>query len=132
MKNKWPDILVILTSFMVYLEWGTNQHCFLFQAEKEILNKLFINPMAVLHPLTIIPMLSQLSLLINLTLEKTNKVLVIIGISGLAILIYFIFLVGILAVNIKIVLSTLPFLIASTIAIGHYKRRFRKAISIEK
>lgn len=126
MKSKGFDVLMLLTSLLVYLEWGGNHHSFLYQAEAEILHKIWFNPVAVWHPLTVMPMLSQLSLAINLVLKQPNRPLVIVGISGLSMLVYFIFFIGILSVNLKIIYSTIPFLVVSMLAIRHYRMLFRK------
>jgi hypothetical protein len=51
---------------MGYLEWGGDSHSYLFQAEVEVLSKLFVDPVSVLHPLTVLPLAAQVILLLTL------------------------------------------------------------------
>jgi len=51
--------LILLSSLIPYLNWGGENHAFLFQIEWEIIKKLCSDPAQVIHPLIIIPVLSQ-------------------------------------------------------------------------
>lgn len=123
MKSKLLNLLLIITSLFGYLEWGGGNHSFLFQAEGEVLAKIFTDPASVLHPLTVLPMIGQLLLLITLFQKQPGKILTYAGLAGLGILLAFLLVVGILGSNIKVILSTLPFLVLAVIAIRHYRRR---------
>ena len=105
-----------------YLEWSGNNHIFLYEAEAEILSKLFINPISVFHPLTILPIIGQLFLLITLFQKKPNKIIYLIGVSGLGLLLGFMFIVGLLTLNFKIIASTVPFISISIYTIIYYKK----------
>jgi hypothetical protein len=122
MKHKILNFLIIFTSLFGYLEWSGNNHIFLYKAEGEILSKLFINPISVFHPLTILPMIGQLFLLITLFQKEPNKIITLIGISGLGLLLGFMFIVGLLTLNFKILASTIPFISVSIFAIIYYKK----------
>lgn len=117
MKSKILDLLIILTSLIGYLEWGKDQHRFLFNMEAEIIVKLFSDPLAVLHPLIILPILGQTLILISLFHKKLNKWLILVGISFLFLLLGFIFVIGLISFNIKILSSTLPFILLSLLRI---------------
>ena len=121
MKSKLLNFLLILTSLFGYLEWGGDSHSFLFQAEREVLSKLFTDPASVLHPLTLLPILGQILLLITLFQKQPGKMLTYIGIAGLGILLALIFFVGALGLNFKIMLTALPFLVLAVITIRHYR-----------
>lgn len=71
MKAKILNLLLILTSLIGYLEWGKDASVFFFQAEAQILSKLFTDTQSVLHPLILLPLAGQLLLLI--TLFQKNK-----------------------------------------------------------
>jgi len=114
--------MILLSSFFGYLEWGKNQKLFLFQAEYDVFKKIFSDLNSVLHPLIILPLIAQLILLVTLFQKYPSIKLIWIGIIGLAILFLFMFFVGCISMNLKIVLSTLPFIILSLIFI------FRKRI----
>lgn len=105
-----------------YLEWSGNNHIFLYEAEAEILSKLFINPISVFHPLTILPIIGQLFLVISLLQKEPNKIISLIGISGLGLLLGFMFIVGLFTFNFKIIASTVPFISMSIYTIMYYKK----------
>jgi hypothetical protein len=118
-KNKILNLILVLTSLIGYLEWGNNQR-FLFQVEGEILSKLFSDPVSVLHPFTILPLAGQIILIITLFQKKPGKALTLIGIAALGLLLGLMFFIGIIDVNWKILLSTIPFWLVAVITIRHH------------
>lgn len=123
MKKKILNAALILTSLIGYLEWGAGNHSFLFQAEGEVLSKLFTDPMSVLHPLTLLPLFGQIILFLTLFQKTPNKIMTYIGLTGLAALLFFITLVGVLGMNYKIVLSTVPFIVTSILVVKEYRKK---------
>lgn len=121
MKSKILNFLLIITSLFGYLEWGENNHSFLFQAEVEIFSKIFTNPFSVIHPFTILPLIGQTILIITLFQKSPNKTFSYIGIGSLGILLAFMFVIGLITLNFKIIFSTIPFIIISILAIKHYR-----------
>ena len=113
MKHKILNLLLIITSLLGYLEWSGDSRSFLYQAEGEILYKLFTDPASTIHPFILLPLLGQLLLLVTLFRKRPGKVLTYIGISGLGLLLGFMFVVGIISLNIRIIASTLPFLLVA-------------------
>ena len=122
MKKKALNLSVLLASFLAYMEWGGGQQAFLFQAEAEVFSKLFSDPASVIHPFILIPLFGQLSLFISLFQKTPGKTLTYFGIVGLGILVLLLFSIGLLSGNMKIVLSTLPFIVVSTVAVVEYRR----------
>ncbi len=120
MNKKILNLLLIISSFFGYLEWGTDTHTFLVQAEAEILTKLFSNPESVVHPFTLLPLAGQLALVISLFQKQVSKALSFTGIACIGILLAFMFVIGILSANWKILLSTLPFLLLSILTIRQH------------
>jgi hypothetical protein len=90
--------------------------------EFEILTKLFNNPLSVLHPFTIIPLIGQVLLLISLLQKQPNNLLMKLGISSLLFLIGFIFIVGILSLQLTIIISTVPFISLAVLSFLEIKR----------
>lgn len=121
MKGKILNLCLILTSLFGYLEWGKDNSSFLFQAELEIFSKLISDPISAFHPLTILPLLGQILLAITLFQKKPSKVLNYIGLGGIGILLLFMFVIGLISLNYKIALSTLPFLITGFLAFKHHR-----------
>jgi hypothetical protein len=123
MKSKLFSFLLLITSLIGYLEWSGNNQIFLYQAEIEVLQKLFTNPISILHPFTILPILGQLCLIVTIFRSKPNKTLTFLGIGAIGTLMVFMFLVGIMALNYKIIISTIPFILLSITTIRHYKKK---------
>lgn len=123
MKNKVLNTLVILSSLFGYLEWGEQNSTFLFQAEYEVLKSLFTDISAVAHPLTLLPLLGQLLLLITLFQKKPSKALTYIGITCLSILLALMLVVGVMIFSVKIIVSVLPFFILVFLIIRTYKQQ---------
>lgn len=73
MRQRLLNFCLILTSLFGYLQWGGGNSMFLFQAEGEVFIKLFTNPAEALHPLTILPMLGQIILLITIFQKKALR-----------------------------------------------------------
>lgn len=122
MKSKLLNVLLIITSFIGYLEWSGNNHTFLFQGEAEIIHKLFTNPTSVIHPLILFPLIGQILLFITLFQKTPSKVLIYLSIIGLGLLFGFMFIIGLMSVNLKIIISTIPFLTVAILTIKNLKK----------
>ncbi len=122
MKSKILNFFLIVTSPLGYLEWGKNTYTFLFQAEFEILIKIFKDTKSVLHPFTILPLIGQLILIITLFQKTPSKILTYIGIVSLSVLLLFMFLIGLMSMNYKIIFSTIPFIVTSILATIHSRK----------
>ena len=121
MKSKLLNILLIISSLVGYLEWGGGNHTFLFEAESEIFTKLFADPGSVAHPLIVLPLIGQVILLVTLFQRVPGKMLTYMGIGCLAILFLLMFAIGLMSLNYKILLSTIPFLLVAVFTIRHYR-----------
>lgn len=116
-KAKILTALLIISSLFGHLEWGQNNQLFLFQAEAEIFKKIFTEPLSVLHPFTVLPLVGQLLLLFTLFQKKQSKLLVYLGIAGVGILLALMFFIGIIDLNYSILLSTTPFMVVTFLTI---------------
>ena len=128
MKAKILNLCVLLTSLIGYLDWGRDMHMFLFQGEAEVVGKLFHDPMAVIHPLTLLPLFGQLILLYTLFQKTPGKILTYIGLGCLSLLLLFITLVGALSLNYKIVLSTIPFILSGALTVINTRRNKKSSL----
>lgn len=122
MKSKILNFLLIIFSLIGYLEWSGNQHIFLFEAEIEIFSKLFTSPISVLHPFIVLPIAAQFILLFTLFQKKPSKKLTYISIFCLGILLGFMLIIGIISLNYKIALSTIPFIVVSIVTMLHHRK----------
>ena len=123
MKGKLLNFGVLLVSMVGYLQWGDNHSMFLFEVELELFAKLIKDPISVLHPFTVLPMLGQLLLFITLMQRKPSKILTYTGIACIAILLVLMFFIGVISFKLKIILSTLPFLVIAFFAIREQWRK---------
>jgi hypothetical protein len=122
-KKKVLNVLLIASSLLGYLEWGTDSHTFLFQAETEVIGKLLTEPLAALHPLTILPMLGQIALLVTLFQKITNRILTWFGLGSIGLLLLIILLSGLLGKHALVALSTAPFFITAMLTIRELQRK---------
>jgi len=117
MKRRILNGCLIVTSLLGYLEWGTENHMFLFQGEGEVLSRLVNDPLSVVHPLTLMPLFGQIILFITLFQKRPSKIMTFIGLACLGVLLFFISFVGVISLNYKIFLSTLPFVITAILTV---------------
>lgn len=106
-----------------YLEWGKDQHSFIFQTEAEIFSKLFSSPQSLLHPFILIPLFGQLLLLFTIISKKQSKAITITAIISISLLMLLLLFIGILDLKYKILFSTFPFLITAIIAFRIYLKK---------
>ncbi|MGZ3754446.1 MAG: hypothetical protein ACXVAY_00385 [Mucilaginibacter sp.] len=118
--KKILNLGLILTALLGYLEWGRGHHVFLYQAEWEILGKLFTHPLSVLHPFILIPLAGQLILLFSLFQQDPGKKAALAGLAALSLLMLLICFIGIMQLNWKMVASTVPFLVNTGFVIRYY------------
>lgn len=122
MKQKLLNLTLIATSLMAYLEWGHDGSEFLLTTELSIFSLLLTDPSKALHPFIVLPLLGQLLLIITLFQHKPGKMLTYTGMCCIGLLLLFICFIGFLALNIKIILSTLPFLATCVAVIVNFRR----------
>ena len=121
--KKVLNLLLVLTSLVGYLEWGKDNSAFLFQTEYEIITKLFTDPASVMHPFIVLPLVGQLLLLITLFQKEPGKILTCIGMGCIVLLLGLMFIIGIIGPDIKILLSTVPFILTSIIVVLNFRRK---------
>lgn len=123
MKKKILNGCLILTSLIGYLEWGGGNNLFLFQGEIEVITKLYQDPLAAAHPFTLLPLFGQLILLFTLFQKTPGRLLTVIGMGSLSVLLLFMFLIGMISFNYKILVSTIPFLITAILTILEVRKK---------
>ena len=95
---------------------------FLFQGEADVLKTLFADPQSAMHPFILLPLAGQILLVITLLQKTPGRLLTYLGMTGIGVLLLFMFFIGFLGSNFKILLSTLPFLITAFFVIRHNKK----------
>jgi len=118
---KKRTLLLLACTFLIYLEWGTNNYAFGFTIEWLIIKQIVQNPNQLLHPILFPLLMSQIIFLIDLFVRKTHKILYYSAFVFLSLLVIFVFVIGILKLNWKIILSTLPYLTVSFIVLNDFR-----------
>ncbi|MCB0699271.1 MAG: hypothetical protein KDC11_05450 [Chitinophagaceae bacterium] len=123
--KKLLNLCLILASLIGYLEWGTGNKEFLFQTEYDLLFGAK-SLMKAIHPFVLIPLGGQLLLLFTLFQKTPSKKLTYIALASLSLLMLFLTFIGITAPNIKILASTIPFLITGVLIIMANRRKVKE------
>ena len=121
MYAKLLNIALLLTSLMSYMEWGLQQHAFLFQIEWDLLEKLLQEPMQVVHPMTLIPLTGQPVLMVTLFQRRPSRYLTFIGMGAIGIIVWLITWIGLIKLNIWMVVSTLPYIVVCMLTLRYYR-----------
>lgn len=120
-RTKLLTAAVVLSSLVGYLEWGQGRSIFLYQAELEIATAAWRDPAGLLHPFIAVPMLGQFALLVTLGQASPSRWLAYAGIAGIGLLLGFMFVIGIISVNPRIIAGSLPFVVLASIMIRHLR-----------
>ncbi len=110
-KKRILNLLLIVTFQFGYMEWGGGNSSFIYQAAAAIIRNAGDDPGAFLHPFIIIPLGGLVLLLVTVFQKKPSRRLTLIGLGSLSVLMLFLFLIGLISLNTKILLSTIPFLV---------------------
>lgn len=115
---------VLFISFLIgYLEWGKGNRMFIFQAEAEVLKKAVTEPASVLHPLIILPFIGQGLILFTVFQKNPSRLFSLTGLGCLGLLMSLLFFIGIISQNIRILLSSIPFVVTALLLLRfHWKK----------
>ena len=129
MKSKMLNLGIMITSLLGYHEWGADNKYFIFQMEWEVITKMVNDISAGFHPLILLPMLGQILLLITLFQKEPGRLLTYLGTGMLCLILAFIFLIGLLNLDIKVIASFIPFILMVALMIRHQRTRSRRNIT---
>jgi hypothetical protein len=115
MKPKLLNISLLLSAQFGYMEWGGNQRSWLFEAEAAIVVKAMHDIQFALHPLILIPFTGLIILVSTLFQKHPGFKPTLAGMICLATLLLFLFVIGCMALNIIMILSTIPFILTSAL-----------------
>ena len=120
--KKFLSILLLIAFLFCYMEWGKTNTAFVFETEYYLFVKTTDTRSSFTHPLILIPLLGQLCILFSLFSKRRSKILVFAGMILMSVLVLFIFLAGILSLNVKMISSCLPFILLSIALIRIYRK----------
>jgi len=121
------NISLLLTSLIGYLEWGGNNHAFLFQVECDLIFSSKHDSNTFLHPFILVPLCGQLMILYSIFQKTPGKIVSLVGLICLSIIMLFLFFIGLLGLNIKTIMSAIPFIITGILIIRYNRQRSSKA-----
>jgi hypothetical protein len=110
MSLRLVNILLLAGLSICYLEWGKGNSGLLIGIEYELFVQSGRDVRTFTHPFILLPLIGQVLLLVNCCLPQPRKWLTITGIVLPGALVLMVLLVGILAKNPKIIVSTLLFI----------------------
>jgi hypothetical protein len=119
LTQKLMNAGLIVTSLAGYLEWGGSNSSFLLEAELVLFRKLFSEPLSVLHPFTVLPLIGQVLLIATLFQARPGKLFTILGALFIGLLLLVIFAIGSMMLNWKMIASTVPFIVLAIFAVRH-------------
>jgi len=103
----------VLVSFLFcYMEWGRDQSSFVYEVVYLILFKQGDPQNSFTHPLILLPFIGELILLFLVFQKEPGKRWAFIGMALPGVLVLFLLFIGIMSQNVKIIASTLPFLLS--------------------
>lgn len=120
--KKLINILLLFTFQLGYLQWGNSNSSFIFMSEAALLSKAGSAPESFLHPIVLILLCGQLILLYTVFQKQPGRALSLTGLACLSVLMLFLLFIGIISFNIKIIGSTLPFIITGVLALRYHKK----------
>ena len=123
MKNKILNLFLIVTPLVAYLEWGAHNRQFLFEVEAEVLVNAFTHPGRIVHPFILLPLLGQIILMMSLFQHQPSKIFSYTGLCCMGVLLFFIVFIGLMSCNVKILISTLPFLITAALVVKNNQKK---------
>ena len=126
MTYPWARLLnasTVVASLVGYLEWGGDNSTFLWQAEWDVLARLAADFASVGHPFVLLPLAGQAALIISTLQRRPSAVLTCVGVGCLGLLLGFMTLIGIMGMNARVFLSTVPFLVVASLAMRHARHR---------
>jgi hypothetical protein len=116
-------LCLLVSSLLGYMEWGGGNSAFLFQAEYQIFTQNQSGLATFTHPLILIPLLGQLLLCIALIQKSPDWRLVLAAVIGFGILYLLLFFIGVMEMNWKMLLGSLPFILSAIWAIRLFYKK---------
>jgi hypothetical protein len=111
--KKYALFSVFVSFLFCYLEWGKDQSSFVYEVVYIVLFKQGDMQNSFTHPLILLPFIGEIILLLLLFQKNPSRRWAFIGMLLPGILVLFLLFIGIMSQNIKIIGSTLPFLLSA-------------------
>lgn len=121
--KKVLNICLLLTSLVGYMEWGGGNHAFIFKLEFDLIFGSTHHSGSFLHPFVLIPLIGQLMLIWSVVQKIPGKVITFTGLICISLIMLMLLLIGIMTINIRMILSVMPFVITGVLVIWSMRKR---------
>ena len=122
-KTKWLNLALVGSFLIGYMEWGKDQKMFIYEAFVDIIQKAVADPVNFLHPFILLPLAGFIGILYTLFQNKPSRTLTLLSLGGMALIMVFIFLIGVFTGNVKMILYNLPFLMLLIVVVWDSRKR---------
>jgi hypothetical protein len=119
--KKSLNLCLLLSSLIGYLEWGTDQRCFLFQVECTVFFQKSADSLS--HPFILLPLIGQILLLVTLFQKTPSRTLTLAGLACLSLIMLFLLVIGIMSAKLLIAASALPFILTGIFVLRAHTKR---------
>ena len=106
------NIGLLLSFSICYLEWPNNSD-YIFQLQFAVFTTNDLVGVFT-HPVIITPLIGEILILISLFKPKADKRLTFIGMILLGLIVLLFLLIGLMGLNWRMIISTIPFLLIAT------------------
>ena len=117
------NIGLVLAFSLCYMEWGQGNSSFIFQTEYTLFTESEKLLSSITHPLILAGLIGQTLLLISATRNTPNRIANMAGILILSPVVLLVLLAGGLSLNVKMIISALPFVVLAVIYFLKYRRK---------
>jgi hypothetical protein len=109
---KTSILAALFTSLLGYMEWGGGNAAFVYESEYLVFFQKNSDVNTFTHPIVLLPLIGQITLLASLLRRQPNRRVVLAGLAGIGLLFLLIALAGLLSLNGKMLLSTVPYFLS--------------------
>jgi uncharacterized membrane protein len=109
---KTSILAALFTSLLGHMEWGGGNAAFVYESEYLVFFQKNSDVNTFTHPIVLLPLIGQITLLVSLLRRQPNRRVVLAGLAGIGLLFLLIALAGLLSLNGKMLLSTVPYFLS--------------------
>lgn len=110
-KINWLPLSIFATFQLCYLEWAGNNSMFVAEIQYTIFTNYKNYFDNFLHPIILLGLIAQSVIVVSIFIDKFYKKWFTWALTTLTLLVIFLFIIGLLSTNLKIIFSSIPFLI---------------------
>jgi hypothetical protein len=128
MNQRWISLGLFLSFLFLRLAWAKHS-MFMFQIEYDVFSKAGKYPASVLHPFIVLPFIGQLLMLAAVFNKRFPIKYILLANLLLGLMVLMVLLIGILAPDFTMIISTIPFLFFTVLLIRSYRIRHKSSRS---